>query len=78
MQSTALQDKIQVGSENQDLTSSDVGSNNDTMEIEQKISDLSVRYKQNKQKLEQENSVYQDVVKVDLRKLSCWTAKPCQ
>ena len=53
MQLTTLQVMIQIESENRDLTSSKIGTNHDITVIEQKISELQVKYKQKKQKLEQ-------------------------
>ena len=57
IQLTALKDKTVVQSENQFLTSCEIDSTNDVIVIEEKISQLEVRYKKNRQKLEQQKSV---------------------
>ena len=57
MQFTALQDKVLIGSENQDSTSSEVHSNNVITVREQKISELELRYKPKRQTLDQQKSV---------------------
>ena len=62
MQSTALPDEMLGESDNQELTSSEVDPSNDLIIILQKISDREVRYKQKRQKLEQQKSVIKDML----------------
>ena len=53
MQSTVLQDKSIIKSENQDLTSTEIDTTKDIIWMEKEISELKVRYKKKRQKLEQ-------------------------
>ena len=50
VQSTALQDRTLIGSENKDLSSSEVDTINNITVIEQKISELKFRYNQKRKK----------------------------
>ena len=49
MQSTTLQDETQPESENRESTSSKINTTHDIAVIEQKVSDLEVKYKQKRQ-----------------------------
>ena len=57
MQSSTLQDKLLIWSDDQE-TSNEIDQNNtDVMVTEEKISEVKVRYKQKWQKLEQQKSI---------------------
>ena len=62
MQATALQDKTQKETENRNLTSNKIDTALDVIIIEQKISEVEVKYKQKRQKLQKSILVTKDVL----------------